>query len=114
MTVEISSVSLSGAERRQTLARSDAPDDLKDTMVVIRLARAGTKKKPFYRVVVTDQRNPRDGRFIEQLGTFDPRKDANGIAIQLPRVDHWVGHGAQPSETVGHLIAKARAAAPKV
>ncbi len=87
---------------------------LKDTMVVIRLARAGTKKKPFYRLVVADQRNPRDGRFIEQVGTYDPRTATNGLSVQLPRVDHWFGHGAQASETVGHLIARARAAAPKV
>jgi small subunit ribosomal protein S16 len=83
-------------------------------MVVIRLARAGTKKKPFYRVVVADRRDARDGRFIEQVGTYDPRKQAHGLAVQLDRVDHWVGHGAQPSETVGHLIARAKAAQPKV
>jgi len=86
---------------------------LKEIMVVIRLARAGTKKKPFYRVVVADRRNARDGRFIEQVGTYDPRKQAHGLAVQLDRVAHWVGHGAQPSETVGHLIARATAAAPK-
>ena len=83
-------------------------------MVVIRLARAGTKKKPFYRVVVADRRDARDGRFIEQVGTYDPRKQTHGLAVALDRVDHWVGHGAQPSETVGHLIARAKAAQPKV
>jgi small subunit ribosomal protein S16 len=94
-------------------ARSDAPSKgQKVPMVVIRLSRAGTKKKPFYRVVVADQRNPRDGRFIEQLGTYDPRKDAHGLSLRLDRVDHWVGTGAQPSETVGHLILKAKAATP--
>jgi small subunit ribosomal protein S16 len=82
-------------------------------MVVIRLARAGTKKKPFYRVVVADQRDPRDGRFIEQVGTYDPRKAANGLSLTLPRVDHWIGHGAQASESVGHLIERARLALPK-
>jgi len=82
-------------------------------MVVIRLARAGTKKKPFYRVVVADQRNPRDGRFIEQVGTYDPRAAANGLSLQLPRVDHWVGQGAQASETVGQLVSRFRAAQPK-
>lgn len=87
---------------------------LKDTMVVIRLARAGTKKKPFYRVVVADQRNPRDGRFIEQVGTYDPRVAANGLSLQLPRVDHWVAQGAQASETVGQLVSRFRAAQPKV
>lgn len=83
-------------------------------MVVIRLARAGTKKKPFYRVVVADRRNPRDGRFIEQVGTYDPRKAAHGLALVVDRVDHWLGIGAQASETVGHLIKRAKAAAPKV
>ncbi len=82
-------------------------------MVVIRLARAGTKKKPFYRVVVTDQRNARDGRFIEQVGTYDPRVQQNALKVALNRVDHWMTHGAQPSETVSHLIARARAAAPQ-
>ncbi len=82
-------------------------------MVVIRLARAGTKKKPFYRVVVADRRDARDGRFIEQVGTYDPRKAAHGLALKVDRVDHWVGHGAQPSETVGHLIKRARSALPK-
>ncbi|MDP2340788.1 MAG: 30S ribosomal protein S16 [Deltaproteobacteria bacterium] len=83
-------------------------------MVVIRLARAGTKKKPFYRVVVADRRDPRDGRFIEQVGTYDPRKQAHGLALVVARIDHWIGHGAQASETVGHLIKRAKAAAPKV
>ena len=82
-------------------------------MVVIRLARAGTKKKPFYRVVVADRRDARDGRFIEQVGTYDPRKQQHGLALMLDRVDHWVGQGAQPSETVGHLVARAKAAQPK-
>lgn len=82
-------------------------------MVVIRLARAGTKKKPFYRVVVADQRMCRDGRFIEQLGTYDPRKTAHGLTLVMDRVDHWVNVGAQPSESVGHLIGRARSALPK-
>jgi small subunit ribosomal protein S16 len=82
-------------------------------MVVIRLARAGTKKKPFYRVVVADQRDPRDGRFIEQVGTYDPRKAAHGLNLTIDRVDHWIGKGAQASETVGHLIDRVRLAAPK-
>jgi small subunit ribosomal protein S16 len=82
-------------------------------MVVIRLARAGTKKKPFYRVVVADQRNPRDGRFIEQVGTYDPRVAEHGLKLQLPRVEHWVAQGAQASETVGQLVSRYRAAQPK-
>jgi small subunit ribosomal protein S16 len=82
-------------------------------MVTIRLARAGAKKKPFYRVVIADHRFPRDGRFIEQVGTYDPKKTAGGLRIKLDRVDHWVGVGAQPSDSVGDLIAIARTAQPK-
>lgn len=81
-------------------------------MVVIRLARGGSKKRPFYRVVVADSRSPRDGRHIEQVGTFDPRATAHGLKLQLDRVDNWIKNGAQPSETVGHLVARARAALP--
>lgn len=78
--------------------------------VHIRLARAGTKKKPFYRVVVTDQRSPRGGRFLENIGTFDPSKEMkveNGkLPLQLDqdRLAHWVGRGALPSETLARLI----------
>lgn len=81
-------------------------------MVTIRLARAGAKKKPFYRVVVADHRFPRDGRFIEQVGTYDPRVSTHPLKLQLDRVDHWVKEGAQPSETVGHLINDYRRAQP--
>ena len=81
-------------------------------MVTIRLARAGAKKKPFYRVVVADSRFARDGRFIEQLGTYDPRVAAHGLKLKLDRVKHWIGVGAQPSETVGHLLIKAESAQP--
>jgi small subunit ribosomal protein S16 len=82
-------------------------------MVTIRLARAGAKKKPFYRVVVADQRFPRDGRFIEQLGTYDPKKEAHGIKLRLDRVDFWIGRGARPSETVQDILSTARSALPK-
>jgi small subunit ribosomal protein S16 len=82
-------------------------------MVVIRLARAGTKKKPFYHVVVADQRRCRDGKFIEQVGTYDPRLAAHGLSLQLARVQQWVKNGAQPSETVGHLIQRFERAQPK-
>ncbi|OJY31198.1 MAG: 30S ribosomal protein S16 [Myxococcales bacterium 68-20] len=90
--------------------------------VHIRLARAGTKKKPFYRVVVTDQRSPRGGRFLENIGTFDPAKEMKVVDGKTPlqidqeRLTHWTGRGALPSETLGRLIkaaAKAEAAATK-
>jgi small subunit ribosomal protein S16 len=70
----------------------------------------GAKKKPFYRVVVADARARRDGRFLEQIGYYDPMKQPKVIQIDLDRVDHWIGVGAQPSETVVGLIKKARAA----
>ena len=82
-------------------------------MVTIRLSRAGTKHKPFYRVVVADHRFPRDGRFIEQIGTYDPKKTAHGINIRLDRVDYWVARGARPSETVGDVLQIVRSAMPK-
>lgn len=82
-------------------------------MVTIRLSRAGAKKKPFYRVVVADHRFPRDGRFIEQVGTYDPKKQANGINLQLDRIEHWMKTGALPSDTVRDIMKTARSALPK-
>ena len=79
-------------------------------MVRLRLTRKGAKKKPFYRVVASDARAPRDGRFIEQLGYYDPMKSPKIIKLDLERVDHWISNGAQPSDTVASLIKKAREA----
>jgi small subunit ribosomal protein S16 len=81
-------------------------------MVTIRLARAGTKKKPFYRVVVADHRKPRDGRFIEHVGTYDPKKP-HGINLKLDRIEHWVARGARPSDTVNDIVRTAKSAAPR-
>ena len=72
--------------------------------VHIRLARHGAKKTPFYRIVVTDQRNPRDGRFIERLGTFNPASDA--FVCDRERVEYWCSKGAKPSDTVQSLLKK--------
>ena len=77
--------------------------------VRLRLARMGRKKNPFYRIVAADQRAPRDGRFIERLGYYDPMKEPNDLKVDLERVDYWLGQGASPSETVASLIKKARA-----
>ncbi len=77
-------------------------------MVRIRLMRRGAKKKPFYRVVAADQRCKRDGRFIEQLGYYDPMKEPMDIHLKLDRVDYWLGQGAQPTDTVARLIERAR------
>lgn len=83
-------------------------------MVVIRLSRRGAKNRPFYGVMVADHRMPRDGRFIEQVGTYDPRTDKAPINLKLDRIEHWQKMGAKPSETVGHLIKRFRAAQPTV
>jgi len=75
-------------------------------MVTIRLARHGAKKVPFYRIVATDSRKPRDGRFIEILGTWNPVSKDKAAAIQIKgeRLKHWLDKGATPSETVSRLI----------
>ena len=80
-------------------------------MVVIRLRREGTKNSPYYKVVVADQRSPRDGKFLEIIGNYDPKKEGLNAKIDLARVDYWVSNGAQPSETVRSLVKKLRKAA---
>ncbi|HMR05190.1 MAG TPA: 30S ribosomal protein S16 [Polyangiaceae bacterium] len=72
--------------------------------VHIRLARHGAKKSPFYRIVVTDQRSPRDGRFIENLGTFHPAIEK--LDVNRERIEHWRSHGAKPSATLERLLKK--------
>jgi len=77
----------------------------------IRLTRMGAKKKPYYRVVVTERRQARDGRFVEVLGHYNPRTNPPLIELQMDRVKHWLECGAQPSETVHSLLKKAERAA---
>lgn len=77
--------------------------------VKIRLKRMGMKKKPFYRVVVTDERSPRDGRFIEEIGIYDPMVSPANIRIDTEKADAWIKKGAQPTDTVRILLKKARA-----
>lgn len=72
--------------------------------VKIRLARGGAKKKPFYQIVVADERCPRDGRYIENLGQYDPRKKPLDVALNEERALAWLNKGAQPSETVVRLL----------
>jgi small subunit ribosomal protein S16 len=72
----------------------------------IRLARYGTKKKPFYRIVVADQRRPRDGRFIEILGSYDPSKGTAEAAFDSARLAYWLKQGAQATDTVRKIIGK--------
>ncbi len=73
-------------------------------MVKIRLMRAGSKKRPFYRIVAADSRSPRDGKFLEILGYYDPRKKPHVLEVNRDRVQDWVSKGAQTSERVGKLI----------
>ena len=77
--------------------------------VKIRLRRMGAKKAPFYRVVVADSRSPRDGRCIEEIGTFDPLTDPATINVDVERAQYWVKNGAQPTDTVRELLKKAGA-----
>lgn len=72
--------------------------------VKIRLARTGAKKRPFYRIVAADARAPRDGRFLEKLGTYDPTRDPSTVVLNHARVQYWIGVGATPTETVARLI----------
>ena len=84
-------------------------------MVVIRLARGGSKKRPFFNIVAADSRNRRDGRFLERVGFYNPvaSGQAEGLRVAFDRLDHWVNNGAQVSPTVVRLVkeAKAKAAA---
>ncbi len=84
--------------------------------VKLRLARIGAKKNAMYRVVVTNSRSPRDGRFIEQVGFFDPNQNPPQVTLEDERIKHWLSVGVQPSDTVATLLknaAKAAAAAAK-
>ncbi|MCR5829536.1 MAG: 30S ribosomal protein S16 [Lachnospiraceae bacterium] len=75
--------------------------------VKIRLRRMGAKKNPFYRIIVADERSPRDGRFIEEIGTYDPGKEPSDYKIDEEAAKKWLGNGAQPTEIVGKLFKKA-------
>jgi small subunit ribosomal protein S16 len=76
--------------------------------VSIRLRREGTINRPYYKVVVADQRSPRDGKFIEIIGNYDPKKVGTNARIDLTRAEYWISKGAQPSDTVRSLIKKLR------
>ena len=80
--------------------------------VVLRLARAGAKKKPYYHVVATDSRNPRDGKFIEAVGAYDPNLNPAKVEFDAERLEYWLKSGATPSETVADLIKRAAKTAP--
>ena len=80
--------------------------------VTLRLTRGGGKKSPFYRIVAADRRSPRDGRFIEQIGIYDPLRSPPEIKMDSTRVEHWLANGAVPSQTVGELIRTVKRSAP--
>lgn len=82
-------------------------------MVVIRLARGGSKKRPFYNIIVADSRSRRDGRFIERVGFYNPvaNEKQERVRIQADRLNHWIGQGAQLSEAVAKLVNEQKAAA---
>ena len=79
--------------------------------VKIRMKRVGAKNKPVFRIVVADGRSPRDGKFIEEIGTYLPRKKGDNFSLDLDRAKYWLSKGAQPSETVASFIKKASKAA---
>lgn len=80
--------------------------------VKIRMKRVGTKNLPVFRIVVADGRSPRDGKFIEELGTYQPLKKGDNFTLNLDRAKYWLSKGAQPSDTVASFIKKASKAAP--
>jgi len=76
--------------------------------VAIRLRKEGALNRPYFKVVVTDTRSPRDGKFIEIVGTYDPKKAGQNSTLKLDRIEHWISKGAQPSDTVRSLIKKTK------
>ena len=87
------------------------PPKLRIDMVALRLTRKGSKDRPYYKIVAIDSRDRRDGRPIEQIGTYNPMEEGVNYTVDLEKVDKWIGNGAQPSETVNSIIRKARKAA---
>ncbi len=88
---------LNGSDARIRFRRNEA-------LLTIRLSRIGKKKRPFYRVIVTEKTRPRNGRFVEIVGTYDPLKKPAAIELNRERVDYWIGKGAQPSDTVRSFL----------
>jgi small subunit ribosomal protein S16 len=80
--------------------------------VKIRLARFGAKKKPFYRVVAADSRSPRDGSFLDMLGTYDPMNKEKGINLDMDGIRNWIARGAEVSDTVNRIMKKSGSATP--
>jgi len=83
-------------------------------LLAIRLTRRGAKKKPFYRIIVTEKRSKRDGRFVESIGYYDPCRNPADVKLDQERVNYWLERGAQPSDTVRSIIKRNAGAAPPV
>jgi small subunit ribosomal protein S16 len=92
-------------------ATSSGVTERKFMAVKIRMKRIGAKNQPVFRIVVADGRSPRDGKFIEELGTYHPRQKGDNVKFDLERVKYWISKGAQPSDTVASFIKKASKAA---
>lgn len=92
--------------------RGRAVEQLNFMPVRIRLKRVGARNTPVFRVVVADGRSPRDGKFIEEIGTYQPLQKNDNVKLNLERADYWISQGAQPSDTVASFIRKLRRAAP--
>jgi small subunit ribosomal protein S16 len=80
--------------------------------VSIRLRREGSKNRPYYRIVVADSRSPRDGKFVEIIGTYDPKQTGQNSSFSVERAEYWISKGARPSETVRSLIKKQKKTVP--
>ena len=80
-------------------------------MLTLRLNRQGTKDRPFYKIVAVDSRKRRDGRYLDQVGTYNPMEDGVNYTLDIDKVDAWISKGAQPSDTVRDIIKKARKSA---
>ena len=93
-----------GADGRSNKTIKKNKQEVKEMAVKIRLRRMGQKKAPFYRIVVADSRSPRDGRFIEEIGTYDPNCDPSAIKVDEEAAKKWLNNGAQPTEVVGKIF----------
>ena len=95
----------------KTAGGTTPPQTKRFMSVKIRMKRVGTKNTPVYRIVVADSRSPRDGKFIEEIGTYQPLKKGDNFTVNLERANYWVSKGAQPSDTVASMLKKAGKAA---
>ena len=93
-----------GADGRSNNIKKERKTEVTKMAVKIRLRRMGQKKAPFYRIVVADSRSPRDGRFIEEIGTYDPNCDPSAIKVDEEAAKKWLNNGAQPTEVVGKIF----------